>query len=221
MPVLPLILIALMFAIGLWAYPQLGPQIPMHWNAAGEIDRWSPTTPASVFMLPLIALGLYALFVVMPYFEPKRRNLGRSVSVYRLVLDLVTGLLAVVYLVTLATSLGYDVPADRIIGFGVGLMFVVLGNYIGRVKQNWTMGFRYSWTLADEQVWVKTNRLGGRLFVACGLLGCAGAFMPQPWNWALLLVPLLVTIPVTYFYSMRLYHRLHPEESPMASDLRP
>jgi hypothetical protein len=82
---------------------------------------------------------------------------------------------------------------------------------MGRVKRNWTMGIRYSWTLSDDTVWTKTNRLGGRLFIVAGVLAIIGAFLPPLVGIWLLVLPALVMLPITYVYSMNLYKQLHPE----------
>lgn len=212
MPKLPLVLIVAMFLAGAVAYPRLPAHIPMHWNAAGEIDGWADKSFGSVFFAPLLALGLYALFMVMPYFDPRRRNILRSKQVYFLVLELVTGLMAAVFVGTLLAAFEPSFPMDRLILVGTGLLFVVLGNHLGRVKPNWTMGVRYSWTLSDEVVWVKTNRLGGRLFAAGGVLTIAAAFLPPPANVFVMLGWVLAVLLVTYVYSMLLYKQRHPEE---------
>ncbi len=78
MPKLPLLLIAAMLVAGTVAYPHLPARIPMHWNAAGQIDGWADKSFGSVFFAPLMSLGLYVLFMVMPYFDPRRRNVLRS-----------------------------------------------------------------------------------------------------------------------------------------------
>ncbi|MBC7265426.1 MAG: DUF1648 domain-containing protein [Coriobacteriia bacterium] len=212
MPKLPLVLIAAMFVAGTIAYPHLPARIPTHWNAAGEIDAWADRSFVTVYSEPLMALGLYVLFMVMPYFDPRRRNVLRSKQVYFLVLELVTGLLAVVFAGTLLAAFDPSFPMDRIVLVGTGVMFLVLGNHLGRVKPNWTMGVRYSWTLSDEVVWVKTNRLGGRLFAAGGVLTIACAFLPAPANVIVMLGWILAILPVTYVYSMVLYKKRHPEE---------
>lgn len=212
MPKLPLVLIAIMFAVGAYLYPDLPARIPTHWGASGQIDGWSQKSFLSVFGQPLLCLGLWVLFMLMPYLDPKRANLLRSRQVYSLILELVTGLFTVLFAASLAAAYRQSLPVDRVVTFGTGVMFVVLGNYMGRVKQNWTMGVRYSWTLADERVWTKTNRLGGRMFMLAGVMGLVGAFLPQPWPVVLLMAPALALVPATYVYSMLLYRRLHPEE---------
>jgi len=212
MPTLPLAFMAAMFAAGAWAYPGLPERIPTHWGPSGAVDAWSTKSFLSVFQLPLLAVGIYVLLWLLPYLDPKRANLVASKQVYSIVIDLVIGLLAVVHAATLLAARDTRLPVDRVVMVAVGVMFVVLGAYMGRVKRNWTMGVRYSWTLSDDTVWAKTNLLGGRLFMAAGVLGILGSAAPSPWNIALLMGPALGILPVTYVYSWRLYRRLHPEE---------
>lgn len=211
MPKLPLLMIAVMFVIAAVVYPRLPARVPVHWGATGAIDRWADKSFASVFGQPLIALGIYALFLLMPYFDPKRANLLKSKSVYNLLLDLVTGLFLVLFVAGLFAAFDATFPVDRIVTLSLGVLFVALGNQLGRVRQNWTMGARWGWTLSDETVWKRTNRLTGWLFVLAGLLAVTGAFLPFPLNMALLLGPMLVILPVAYVYSMVLYKRLHPD----------
>jgi uncharacterized membrane protein len=80
------------------------------------------------------------------------------------------------------------------------------------VKRNFTMGVRFSWTVMDDVVWAKTNRLGGYLFMGAGALSLFGVFLPAPYNIAVFMVPLLGMLPVLYVYSWRLYKQRHPED---------
>lgn len=212
MPRLPLVLVVLMFAAGAVVYPLLPAVIPVHWGPSGQIDRWAAKSLWSVFFAPLMLLGIYVLLWLVPYLDPKRANLIRSKQVYAIVLELLGGLMTIVFLGSLLAAFNHALPMARIIEVATGVMFVVLGNYMGRVKRNWTMGVRYSWTLSDDTVWVKTNRLAGRMFVVAGVLAIVGAFLPSLTGVSLILLPILVILPVTYVYSMRLYRRLHPEE---------
>lgn len=221
MPKLPLFLIGAMFIVGAVMYPRLPDQIPVHWNISGEIDRWSDTSLLSVFQLPLMALGLYVLFMVMPYFDPKQRNVYRSRDLYFAALNVTTALFALIFVGSLAAAFDPSLPIDRLVMVGIGVMLIVIGNYMGRAKRNWTVGTRFSWTLADDEVWAKTNRLAGRLFMLAGLVSVACVFVPAPWNAIVMLSAVLATLPITYVYSMVLYKRKHPEEGrpPSGDDL--
>jgi uncharacterized membrane protein len=222
MPKLPLVLVAVMLVIGALAYPSIPAIVPVHWGPSGQIDGWAAKSVLSVFFAPLMLLGVYLLMWFVPYLDPQRGNLVRSRQVYAIVLELLAGLMTIVFLGQLYASFNHALPMASIIQVATGVMFVVLGNYLGRVKRNWTMGVRYSWTLSDDVVWAKTNRLGGRLFIAAGVLAIAGAFLPPYWGVALIILPMFVIVPVTYVYSMRLYRERHPEAmeppAPLAAD---
>jgi uncharacterized membrane protein len=62
-------------------------------------------------------------------------------------------------------------PVDMVRGIeaGIGLLLAVVGNFLGKVTRNFFVGIRTPWTLASEEVWMRTHRLGGRLFVLAGL----------------------------------------------------
>ena len=57
-----------------------------------------------------------------------------------------------------------------VIYFGTGLLFMIIGNYLPKVKQNNTIGIRVVWTLQDEENWNATHRFSGKLWMASGIL---------------------------------------------------
>jgi uncharacterized membrane protein len=208
---LPLLIIAAMFVAGAVLYPSMPSPIPTHWGPSGAADAWSVKSFWSVFFEPLVALGLYALLIVVPFFDPKRRSLKLSFHAYNILIDAVVALQAVVYAATLiaAYNAGFDV--SKVVLISLGLLFAVLGNYMTTVKQNWTFGFRVSWTLSDEVVWRKTNRLGGYLFVVAGAITVACAFLPPPANIFIMLGTLWAFVIVLFAYSYLLFRSRHPE----------
>lgn len=212
MPKLPLALIAAMFAVGAFMYSRLPARIPTHWGASGAIDAYSVKSFGSVFTLPLVTLGLYVLLWLVPYFDPKRANLIRSKSAYGIIIDLVAGLMTLVFLGTMLAASDAGFPMDKVISAGIGVMLIVIGRLMGTIERNWTMGVRYPWTVLDDVVWAKTNQLGGKLFMAAGVLALVGVVLPGGWGIALMLVPALAMLPITYVYSMRLYKQRHPED---------
>ncbi|MDR3686892.1 MAG: SdpI family protein [Coriobacteriia bacterium] len=212
MPKLPLVLIAAMFVVGALVYPQLPARIPMHWGPSGQIDRWGTRSFLTVFFAPLTTLAVYVLMWLVPYLDPQRANLLRSKQVYSIALELLAGMMTIVFVGQLYASSNNALPMASIVEVATGVMLVVIGNYMGRVKRNWTMGVRTRWTLSDDTVWAKTNRLGGRMLMVAGLLAIVGAFLPPLVGVALIVLPLLVILPVIYIYSMNLYRQLHPDE---------
>jgi uncharacterized membrane protein len=212
MPKLPLVLIAAMLVAGAVLYPSLPAAIPTHWGASGPPDAYSTKSVLSVFGLPILSLGLYLLFLIVPFFDPKRANLIRSKRAYAVILDAVTALMTGTFAASMIAAFEPSFPMDKVVPIETGLLFIVIGNYMKTVKRNFTMGVRFSWTVMDDVVWAKTNRLGGYLFMGAGALSLFGVFLPAPYNIAIFMVPLLGMLPVLYVYSWRLYKQRHPED---------
>ena len=208
---LPLLVVVGMFAAGAIVYPLMPETFPTHWGVSGAVDAWSTKSLMSVFFQPLMALGIYGLLVFIPRLDPKRRNLLKSIGSYNVVLDLIAVFFAFMFAVTMTAAFDPKLDVGRFVFIGVGLMFMVIGRVMRDVKQNYTLGVRISWTLADEVVWTKTNRLGGNLFVASGAVTVASAFLPAPWNLAVMLGSMFVTLVVLFSYSYLLYRKRHPE----------
>jgi len=175
------IVIAAMAGASIWAFFQPGPdQVPVHWGLSGEPDRYASRVTALI-SLPLIALGISAILAVAGKVDPRRANIERSGPAYRVAWLGTLGILTIGHGVIVAAALGHEVPVARIIGAAVGVLLVALGDVIGKSKSNFTVGVRTPWTLSSERSWNKTNRAGGRLFVAIGILGAISAFTAPPW----------------------------------------
>jgi uncharacterized membrane protein len=160
-----------MLGISAWAWGQLpaDASIPVHWGIDGQVDGYAPKT-IGLLMLPLVAAGVAALLAVIPRFEPRRANLERSGKAYGATWVGVMTLLGLVHLLTVAVALGATIDMPRLILIGVGALFVVIGNYMPKVRPNFLMGIRTPWTLSSDVAWTKTHRLGGRIFVIEGLV---------------------------------------------------
>jgi uncharacterized membrane protein len=208
---LPLLIVAAMFVAGAVLYPSLPSPIPTHWGVSGAPDAFSPKTFMSVFFEPLVALGIYALLVVVPFFDPKRRSLKLSFHAYNILIDAIVGLQAIVFAASMVAAFNNKFDVAKIILIAVGLLFAIIGNFMTTVKQNWTFGVRASWTLSDEVVWRKTNRLGGYLFVLAGAITIVCAFLPAPANFIIMMVAIFGIVIVTYLYSYLLFRSRHPE----------
>jgi uncharacterized membrane protein len=151
------------------------------------------------------------LLVVVPFLDPKRRSLKMSFRAYNILLDAIIGMEAVVFAATTAAAFDNAFDVTKVILVAVGLLFAVIGNFMTTVKQNWTFGMRVSWTLSDEVVWRKTNRLGGYLFVLAGAVTVLCAFLPSPANIIIMLGAVFGIVIVTFVYSYLLFRSRHPE----------
>ena len=197
------VIMLLPMVAGLFLWDQLPERIPTHWNAAGEVDGWSSKAFA-VFGLPLIMLAAQWLCCLGTGADPKKAN--HSDKVVHLVLWIIPVLQIVLFAITYCVALGQPVQMDVVMPALIGLMFAIIGNYLPKCKQNYTIGIKLPWTLSSEENWNKTHRMAGRLWLICGIVLMLSGILSVVWKfsiWVLLAVmPVMVLVPVVYSYSL-------------------
>ena len=186
-------------ALGLLLYGHLPDQIPIHWNSAGEVDNTASKATA-VFLMPAGLALLHLLIQFLIRYDPKRANASpvvRAVSMW-----VVPVISIVCFTVSYLVGIGLDVPF--LLSLFIGFLILILGNYLPRCKQSYTIGIRLPWTLRDADNWNKTHRFGGRVWVMCGLGLMIAAFF-QIWFLQVILIILLLVLPC--IYSFLLYQK--------------
>ena len=191
--------------IGLLLWDQLPEQIPSHWGINGEVDGWSSKSMA-VFGFPGLLLAIHWLCVLFSSADPKHKQY--SPTMLKLVLWLCPVLSLVVNSLVYATALGYSIDISLILPLFEGILFIIIGNLLPKCRQSYTMGIKLPWTLANEENWNKTHRLGGKVWVIGGVVILATAFFRQFWIMIGILA-LMVLIPA--FYSYLLYRKQQTE----------
>ncbi len=164
----PALLLLAAIGLSLWAYPQLPAQVVTHWDFYGRANGWSSREFHSI-LFPGILVAMYILFSVMPLLDPKGERYQEFAGVYRIFRNLILSVFLVVFAAATFSNLGYAVNIGVVVSGAIGLLMIALGNYFGKLKRNWFMGLRTPWTLSSDNVWNKTHRLGGRLFMIWGL----------------------------------------------------
>lgn len=192
------ILLPVLAGVVLW--DTLPEQIPTHWNAAGEIDGWS-SKPFAIFGLPLMMLAMHWLCVLVTAADPKKAN--HSNKLIHLVLWIIPIISVVLFVLTYVVALGTEVRMEMVMPLLVGFVLTVVGNYLPKCKQSYTIGIKIPWTLHSEENWNRTHRFAGRLWLVCGLGIMLTAFVGGFWLF-LPIVLVMVLAPTVYSY---LLHR--------------
>ena len=173
-----ILVLIIMLLAGVIIYPYLPEKVPIHWNAAGQVDNYG-SRPFGAFMLPFLTVGLYILMLVLPLVDPRRENYFKFLGAYRVIRLALVLFMAVLYGIVLTAALGYYVPMDRVMPVLLGLLFLLIGNYLPRVRYNYFVGIRTPWTLANEEVWRRTHRLAGIAYVLAGVISILTAFLAR------------------------------------------
>ena len=205
---LQLLILAVPFCAAALLWDKLPDRFPVHWNARGEVNGYAGKS-FGIIMPAVLNLGLALLLAALPRLDPKMNrhdaetkiSVGRIFKLMRLVL---TGFLSAVILAICANALQHHFDMNRFILGAVGLLFLVLGNFMGKLRPNYIMGIRTPWTLESRTVWLKTHRLAGFLMVAGGVILLVMAFLMPGQSgilFGVLPVSLLVAlIPSAYSY---------------------
>lgn len=201
------LVIAGLFIGGMAVYPLLPAQVPMHWNAAGEVDGYGSRL-VGAFALPLLTLGLYLLFLLLPAIDPRRDNYPKFAGVYDLFKWFMVLFFAALHVVILTAALGYNPNVGLIAKLGVGILLVVLGNYFGKLRHNYFFGIKTPWTLASEEVWVKTHRFAGPLWMVAGLIFMVAAFFNHPVTFWIAMSGLIGVALLSTVYSYWLFTKI-------------
>ena len=196
-----IILIVLGFALGAYFYPALPNRVPIHWNARGEINGYGSKL-FGAFGLPSINLGMYLMFLALPYIDPKRKNYDSFKSTYQFQKYLLMVFFLGLEVFTLLISIGVVVNRPIFIQIMISLLFILLGNVMGRVKHNYFIGIKTPWTLANEEVWRKTHRLAAPLWVIGGILNILLSFTGINFNGIafILILTVISLVPIIYSY---------------------
>ena len=198
MPGFALLLAALAF--GLWALPPLPARVASHWALSGQPDGTMGRAAAAVF-LPLFGAVLGLVFAVVPRLDPRKDQLLHA-GVWWTIANAVLALLAVLHVALLGYNLGWPVPMAGVTLVAIGLLFILLGYLMPRMRSNWFMGIRTPWTLTSDAVWRSTHAVAGRLFAAAGAVFVVLGFMQPPhlMVMAAVVIAVAVGVPVAWSY---------------------
>ena len=152
--------------------------LPTHWGVSGPdefSDKWT-----ALLMPPAITAAVSLLFYVLPSLEPRGEGLSRSQGLYLWGWGALLLISVVIQLAVISMALRWGLPPYRLVVGGVGIAFALIGNQVGKSRRMYMIGLRTPWTLASEEVWIKTHRLAGKLMVAAGALCVIAAALPLP-----------------------------------------
>jgi len=204
--IFPLLAILATIVFAFYFYANAPRQVPTHWNIHGQVDDYSSKAFAAIFF-PALILGMYFLFWLLPKIDPKRERYAKFARVYGLFRTAIVLFFVLMFFASSLAALGYNINISRIVPAGVGLLLILLGNYMGKIKSNWFVGIRTPWTLSSETVWQKTHRLGGWLFVFAGLYMLAGVFWSILWGQGTIFVIIIIIALMPIVYSYLLYKK--------------
>ena len=190
---------------GLLLWNQLPDTIATHFDLNGVPNGWS-SKPFTVFGLPLFLVALHLLCAFVTLADPRKKNIQEKL--YRMVLWICPLCALIVCGSVYPYALGMAVDVSLVGGLFVGVLFLVVGNYLPKCRQNYTMGIKLPWTLSDEENWNHTHRFAGWLWMAGGGLLLLLTLLDRMSQWLLLgIIAAMVALPTVYSILYYLRHK--------------
>lgn len=176
------------------------------WN--GETTGTS-SRAFTVFAIPLFIAAMHLFCIFGTLSDPKRQN--HQQKIWRLILWICPATSLLLYGIVYSYALGWALPVNRLMMLFLGALFLIIGNYLPKCRQTYTIGIRLPWTLASEENWNRTHRMAGGLWVLAGVVmlleGLLGGEHPMLW---LALLAVASIAPAIYSY---LFYRREKRES--------
>ena len=201
-----ILLIIAGLVLSFYFYAHFPERAVTHWGFRGEPNGWSSRAGAAFGTMAMIP-GIYLLFILLSLIDPKKERYAEFAKVFQVFKNILITLFFVIYLISGLYNIGYPIRIEFWVPWLIGLLMIVLGNYLGKIKRNWFMGIRTPWTLSSENVWNKTHRVGGWAFMFYGLCIIISPNLSQTLGMVVFMIGTFAIIFGTLIYSYIVYRQ--------------
>lgn len=184
--------------LGIVYWNQLPDRMATHFDSAGDPNGWSSKWFA-VIGLPVFLALVNAMCTVATEKDPRRAKYPEKM------MKIVYWICPVISWLCSGTIISHALGMEfqsmpQFMSLLVGLMFVIIGNYLPKVKPNYYLGIKLPWTYADEDNWNHTHRMAGKLWVVGGLVTMLNVFFGIS-GLELCIILMMVIVPCVYSWA--------------------
>ena len=195
-------IILLQTVVGVALWNQLPDPIATHFNFKNEPDGWS-SKAFTVFGMPLVLLALHWITLMVSSTKNAQiKNLHSKINF--LFWWIIPSVSLLVMVLCYGYALGAPFDIGRIVLPFVGVLFAITGNYMPKVRRNYSVGIKVPWTLADDENWNKTHRMAAPVWVVCGLLLIVLGLIGSTSWLAFAVILVMVFLPTAYSFALHL-----------------
>lgn len=194
--VITTVLTLLPVILGAVLYHRLPDMVATHWGFNNQPNGWSPKWVAC-FGIPAFMAAINLIVGIATEGENKLN--GTSKTVINICRWIVPVLSIIMVPMMLFAEMGVEMDVEKIVCTILGVLFVVLGNYLPKCRQNYYVGIKLPWTLSSEENWNKTHRLGGFVWMICGVIMLISTWAGISWMTVVVLFAMII-IPSVYSY---------------------
>lgn len=200
-----LLIVLLMTIVWAYFYPKLPDLVPIHWWPDWTADKmWSKLI--NIISFPLLNLAVTLLFPILYKIDPKKENYAKFSNIWEIIQFSIIWYFAYVYFIVIYASLNPDIKVTQFMLLWISVLFIILGNFMWKIRQNYFVWIKLPWTLANEEVWNKTHRFSWKLFVIWWILILLNSFFLF-YSFVVFLIILTVIIILPWIYSYLIFKK--------------
>ncbi len=201
-----ILLVIASIVLSFYFYAHFPERAVTHWDFRGVPNGWSGRGGAAFGIMAFMP-GLYLMFLLLPLIDPKKERYAEFAKVFQAFKNILLTLFFAIYLISGLYNMGIPVRVEFWVPWLIGLLMILLGNYLGKIKRNWFMGIRTPWTLSSDNVWNKTHRVGGWAFILFGVCIIISPNLSPFWGTVIFTAGVLVAVVGTILYSYIVYRQ--------------
>lgn len=190
--------------LSIFLYKNLPESLPIHFNFNGEADLYGNKFLVC-FVLPFIFCIFNLFLILISNKDPNEKYQNKSLL--NIVKFIIPALCVITVSISILKSLGFNIKIEIILPIIVSIIFILIGNYLPKCKQNYTIGIKLPWTLKDRNNWIKTHRFSGFLWVLSGIILLIMTFIYKNILPYFLILLISSTLILTILYSFLIYKK--------------
>lgn len=194
--ILTTIITILPMVVGILLWNRMPDQVVVHWGNDNQPNGWA-SKGFAVFGIPFLLGVVQFLCVIVTLNDPKKQNI--SAKMLKVVFWLIPVVSWVCCGMTYIWAAGIPVNVGMLAGLAVGIVFIVMGNYMPKSRQSYTVGIKLPWTLNNAENWNRTVRFTGKLWIVAGFLFIIEGFV-QLNGVIPVVIALVIVIPAAYSF---------------------
>lgn len=206
-----IILLIISYPIAYYFYTRFPETVASHWNSQGQVDGYMSRFWGA-FMLPIIVTATSLLMLFIPKADPKKENIKKFLPYFDGFIIFIELFFAYLYALTVVWNLGHTFNFTTYILPAFLALFFYIGIMIENAKPNYTIGIRTPWTLANDEVWRKTHKLGGKVYKYGSAIGLLLLFFPK-YEFILFIIGILGSSLFLVLYSYLAFRNKTDNES--------
>jgi len=205
LPLVAIVAAPFIYLASIWN--DLPATVAVHWNVKGEIDRYGDKSELLLipFLLPLL---IYVIFSLVPLIDPKGKikQMGNKYFMLKAAMTIFMSILAMIIIYAVKNETLYN---PNYIVLLIGILFVILGNYLKTLRANYFIGIKTPWTLENETVWKETHKLASKMwFIGGFIIILSSLILDKKSNFSVFIGITIVISLVPVIYSFFKYKSL-------------